>query len=81
MSILHVGGYLIVIGVWSLIRIQADATTLVSERASARVRETIIHMAVFCLLMLLFVAVSIACHIYTFIHSHDWKESFHHYIL
>ncbi|XP_075238286.1 smoothened, frizzled class receptor [Lycorma delicatula] len=78
---LSVGGYFLLKGLLTLIRLKINSQEIVSERASAKIRETIVRMGFFSLLIFVIAVTSFVCHIYEFRHSSSWKESFRRYIV
>ncbi|KAJ9592920.1 hypothetical protein L9F63_015425, partial [Diploptera punctata] len=67
-------------GLITLIYLKISSQQIISERASAKIRETIVRMGLFSLLTLVFVLVTFVCHMYEFQHHNQWKESFRKFI-
>ncbi|XP_066992573.2 protein smoothened isoform X2 [Anabrus simplex] len=80
-AMLVVGGYFLSRGMITLVRLKITSEEIISERASAKIRETIVRMGLFSLFILVFVIVTFVCHIYEFLHHGEWKESFRNYII
>jgi len=74
-------GITYVVGLVTLVRLKINSQDIVSERASAKIRETIARMGFFSLLMFVFVMVTFVCHMYEFHHHDKWKESFRKFIM
>ena len=62
-----------VVGLITLVHLKISSQQIISERASAKIRETIVRMGLFSLL-------TFVCHIYEFQHHGQWKESFRRFI-
>jgi smoothened protein len=70
-----------VVGLVTLVRLKINSQDIISERASTKIRETIVRMGLFLLLMFVFVMVTFVCHVYEFHHHTEWKESFRKFIV
>ncbi|XP_014469047.1 PREDICTED: protein smoothened-like isoform X5 [Dinoponera quadriceps] len=78
---LLVGGYFLSRGLFTLISLKISSREVMSERASAKIRETIIRMGLFFIFTLAAVGVMFYCHIYEFMHSWQWRQSFRNYMI
>ncbi|XP_014468938.1 PREDICTED: protein smoothened-like isoform X2 [Dinoponera quadriceps] len=78
---LLVGGYFLSRGLFTLIRLKISSREIMSERASAKIRETIIRMGLFFIFTLAAVGVTFYCHIYEYMHSWQWRQSFRNYMV
>lgn len=70
-----------VVGLITLVRLKINSQDIISERASAKIRGTIVRMGLFSLLMFVFVMVTFVCHMYEFHHHDEWKDSFRKFIM
>ncbi|XP_069696692.1 protein smoothened isoform X2 [Periplaneta americana] len=80
-TVLFVGGYFLTRGLITLVRLKINSQEIISERASAKIRETIVRMGLFSLFTFVFVLVTFVCHVYEFHHHSDWRESFRKFIV
>lgn len=78
---LFVGTYFLSKGLVTLIRLQVDSKEIISERASNKIKETILRMGVFSVLILVLGATTFICHIYQFKNADLWTKSFRIYVL
>ncbi|XP_076675288.1 smoothened, frizzled class receptor [Andrena cerasifolii] len=76
-----VGGYFLSRGLITLIRLKITSQEIISERASSKIRETIVRMALFSIFTFAAVGVTFYCHIYEFQHSWEWHQSFRNYMI
>ncbi|XP_024944001.1 protein smoothened isoform X2 [Cephus cinctus] len=81
MAVLLVGGYFLSRGLITLIRLKISSQEIISERASSKIRETIVRMGLFSIFTFVAVIVTFYCHIYEFQHSWEWKQSFRDYMI
>nr|CAD7573837.1 unnamed protein product [Timema californicum] len=65
----------------TLVSLKITSEEIISEQASAKIRETIMRIGFFSLLMLVFVLTTFVCHVYEFQHRHEWWASFRSYIM
>ncbi|KZC04568.1 PREDICTED: protein smoothened [Dufourea novaeangliae] len=79
--VLLVGGYFLSRGLITLIRLKITSQEIISERASAKIRETIVRMGLFSIFTFAAVLVTFYCHIYEFQHSWKWRQSFRNYMI
>ncbi|XP_066597642.1 protein smoothened [Prorops nasuta] len=79
--VLLVGGYFLSRGLITLIRLKITSQEIISERASSKIRETIVRMGLFSIFTFAAVVVTFYCHIYEFQHSWEWKQSFRDYMI
>ncbi|KAK0179934.1 hypothetical protein PV327_005631 [Microctonus hyperodae] len=77
---LLVGGYFLTRGLTTLIRLKISSQEIISERASAKIRDTIIRMGCFSVFTFLAIIITFYCHIYEFRNSWKWRESFKNYM-
>ncbi|CAH1406701.1 unnamed protein product [Nezara viridula] len=78
---LLIGAYFMSKGLMTLIRLKVDSEEIISERASAKIRETILRMGIFSGLLLTFGFITFICHYYEGRNSDLWDQSFKAYIL
>ncbi|XP_012278979.1 protein smoothened [Orussus abietinus] len=76
-----VGGYFLSRGLITLIRLKISSQEIISERASSKIRETIVRMGLFSIFAFAAVVITFYCHIYEFQHSWEWKQSFRNYMI
>ncbi|XP_076232442.1 smoothened, frizzled class receptor isoform X2 [Calliopsis andreniformis] len=76
-----VGGYFLSRGLITLIRLKISSQEIISERASSKIRETIVRMGLFSIFTFAAVIVTFYCHIYEFQHSWEWHQSFRNYMI
>ncbi|XP_043253743.1 protein smoothened [Colletes gigas] len=81
MIVLLVGGYFLSRGLITLIRLKITSQEIISERASSKIRETIVRMGLFSIFTFTAVVVTFYCHIYEFQHSWEWRRSFRNYMI
>ncbi|KAK9308461.1 hypothetical protein QLX08_001620 [Tetragonisca angustula] len=79
--VLLVGGYFLCRGLITLIRLKISSQEIISERASSKIRETIVRMGLFSIFTFAAVVVTFYCHIYEFQHSEVWHQSFRNYMI
>ncbi|XP_006616295.1 protein smoothened [Apis dorsata] len=79
--VLLVGGYFLSRGLITLIRLKISSQEIISERASSKIRETIVRMGLFSIFTFAAVVVTFYCHIYEFQHSSEWHQSFRNYMI
>ncbi|XP_043509886.1 protein smoothened isoform X2 [Frieseomelitta varia] len=79
--VLLVGGYFLCRGLITLIRLKISSQEIISERASSKIRETIVRMGLFSIFTFAAVLVTFYCHIYEFQHSEEWHQSFRNYMI
>nr|CAD7430029.1 unnamed protein product [Timema monikensis] len=65
----------------TLVSLKITSEEIISEQASAKIRETIMRIGFFSLLMLVFVLTTFVCHVYEFQNRHEWWASFRSYII
>ncbi|XP_014239427.1 protein smoothened [Cimex lectularius] len=78
---LTIGTYFLAKGLFTLIRLKVDSEEIISQRASAKIRETILRVGIFSVLVITFGATTFICHIYEFRNGSQWTKSFRTYIL
>ena len=79
--VILVGGYFLTRGLITLTLLKITSKEIISEFASAKIRETIIRMGLFSALTLFAVIITFYCHIYDFRYSWEWKQSFREFIM
>ncbi|XP_050578336.1 protein smoothened isoform X2 [Bombus affinis] len=79
--VLLVGGYFLCRGLITLIRLKISSQEIISERASSKIRETIVRTGLFSIFTFAAVVVTFYCHIYEFQHSEEWRQSFRNYMI
>jgi len=70
-----------VVGLITLVRLKINSQDIISERASTKIRQTIVRIGLFSLLMFVFVMVTFVCHVYEFQHHDGWRDSFRKFIV
>ncbi|XP_034246116.1 smoothened homolog isoform X2 [Thrips palmi] len=75
------GAYFLLRGLITLIKVKINSHEIISERASAKIRETIVRMGFFTLFTFIFVVATFVVHIYEFQHRRSWKESFRTFMI
>lgn len=75
------GAYFLLRGLITLIKVKINSHEIISEKASAKIRETIVRMGFFTLFTFIFVVATFVVHIYEFQHRRSWKESFRTFII
>jgi len=70
-----------VVGLITLVRLKINSQDIISERASTKIRQTIVRIGLFSLLMFVFVMVTFVCHVYEFHHHDGWRDSFRKFIV
>jgi smoothened protein len=70
-----------VVGLITLVRLKISSQDIISEKASTKIRQTIVRIGLFSLLMFVFVMVTFVCHVYEFHHHDGWKDSFRKFIM
>ncbi|XP_063973467.1 protein smoothened [Diachasmimorpha longicaudata] len=73
-------GYFISRALITLIGMKISSQDIVHERASAKIRETIIRIGLFTLFIYVSVIITIYCHIHDFVNSDKWSKSFRDYM-
>ncbi|XP_005186442.2 protein smoothened isoform X1 [Musca domestica] len=79
-GVILVGGYFIIRGMIMLFGLKHFANDIKSTSASNKIHLIIVRMSVCALFTLLFILVSIACHVNEFRHSQEWAESLREYV-
>lgn len=80
-GVILVGGYFIIRGMIMLFGLKHFANDIKSTSASNKIHLIIVRMSVCALFTLLFILVSIACHVNEFRHSQEWAESLREYVM
>ncbi|XP_034947663.1 protein smoothened [Chelonus insularis] len=76
-----IGGYFLSRGLVTLIRLKISSQEIISERASVKIRGTIIRMGCFSVFTFLAVVITVYCHMYDFQNSSKWHQSFRDYMI
>ncbi|XP_058807517.1 protein smoothened-like [Phymastichus coffea] len=76
-----IGGYFLFRGLITLIRLKISSQEIISEKASSKIRETIVRVGLFSTFTFAAVISTFYCHLYDFEHSEEWKQSFREFIL
>lgn len=76
-----VGGYFLCRGLYTLIRLKISSQEIISERASSKIKQTIVRMGFFSIAILAAVVVTFYCEIYEIQHSWEWRQSFRSYMI
>ncbi|XP_070156098.1 protein smoothened isoform X4 [Polyergus mexicanus] len=76
-----VGGYFLCRGLYTLIRLKISSQEIISERASSKIKQTIVRMGLFSIATLAAVVVTFYCQIYEIQHSWEWRQSFRNYMI
>ncbi|XP_077990386.1 protein smoothened-like [Glandiceps talaboti] len=79
--VLLCGGFFLISGLVTLCSVKKNSPELLNDRASHKLKETIIRIGVFALLCFLFVFTTFACHVYDFTNQHLWEQGFRDYII
>ncbi|XP_071104100.1 protein smoothened-like [Haliotis cracherodii] len=78
--VLVCGLVFLVRGLITLIKIRKNAPTFISEKATSKIRETILRLGIFATLAFVFVLITFSVHVYTFANENKWRESFKEYM-
>jgi smoothened protein len=70
-----------VVGLITLVRLKINSQDIISERASTKIRRTIVRIGLFSLLMFVFAMVTFVCHVYEFQHHDGWRDSFRKFVV
>ncbi|KAF4523194.1 hypothetical protein B566_EDAN002452 [Ephemera danica] len=65
----------------TLVNIRINSLDLVSQRASHRIKNTLVRITVFSLGVLGLCLLTIACHIYEYRHAESWHKALHDYVI
>ncbi|XP_011634668.1 LOW QUALITY PROTEIN: protein smoothened, partial [Pogonomyrmex barbatus] len=76
-----IGGYFLCRGLYTLIRLKISSQEIISERASSKIKQTIVRMGLFSIAALAAVIVTFYCHIYEIQNSWQWRQSFRSYMI
>ncbi|XP_012541511.1 protein smoothened isoform X2 [Monomorium pharaonis] len=76
-----IGGYFLCRGLYTLIRLKISSQEIISERASSKIKQTIVRMGLFSIATLAAVVVTFYCHIYEIQNSQQWQENFRSYMI
>lgn len=68
-------------GLITLIRLKISSQEIISEKASSKIRETIVRVGLFSAFTFAAVISTFYCHMYDFEHSEEWKQNFRDFIL
>ncbi len=68
-------------GLVTLCKIKFESPGLISDRASAKIQETIIRLGMFTGMALSFAIISFAVHVYIFINEGHWMQAFQDYMM
>ncbi|OWF38858.1 smoothened homolog [Mizuhopecten yessoensis] len=66
-------------GLRTLVKLRKDTPDFISDRATSKIRETIIRLGTFTFLAFAFVLISFSIHIYSFASEQEWEDSFKDY--
>ncbi|XP_033726816.1 smoothened homolog [Pecten maximus] len=66
-------------GLRTLVKLRKDTPDFISDKATSKIKETIIRLGTFTVLAFVFVLISISIHIYSFSSEQGWKDSFKDY--
>ncbi|XP_071558096.1 protein smoothened isoform X1 [Temnothorax nylanderi] len=75
-----IGGYFLCRGLYTLIRLKISSQEIISERASSKIKQTIVRMGLFSIATFAAVVVTFYCHIYEIQNSQQWQQSFRSYM-
>lgn len=70
-----------ILGLYTLIRLKISSQEIISERASSKIKQTIVRMGLFSIATLAAVVVTFYCHIYEIQNSQQWQQSFRSYMM
>ncbi|KAL0106682.1 hypothetical protein PUN28_015319 [Cardiocondyla obscurior] len=76
-----IGGYFLCRGLYTLIRLKISSQEIISERASSKIKQTIVRMGLFSIATLAAVVITFYCHIYDIQNSQQWQQSFRSYMI
>ncbi|XP_029176490.1 protein smoothened isoform X2 [Nylanderia fulva] len=79
--VMLVGGYFLCRGLYTLIRLKISSQEIISERASSKIKQTIVRMGFFSIAILAAVVVTFYCEIYEIQHSWEWRQSYRNYMI
>ncbi|XP_064652196.1 protein smoothened-like [Lineus longissimus] len=78
---LTAGLFFLIKGLVTLIRVRQDCPSVISGKATSKIRETIIRIGSFTSLAFIFVFATFAVHVYIFTQEADWQLSFKEYVI
>lgn len=70
-----------ILGLYTLIRLKISSQEIISERASSKIKQTIVRMGLFSIATFAAVVVTFYCHIYEIQNSQQWQQSFRSYMM
>lgn len=70
-----------ILGLYTLIRLKISSQEYISERASSKIKQTIVRMGLFSIATLAAVGVTFYCHIYDIQNSQQLQQSFRSYMM
>lgn len=76
-----IGGYFLVRGLTRLIGLTISSEGIVTEKASAKMRDTIVRMGLFSVAIVVAVSITVHCHTYDFKNHEKWQQSFRDFIM
>ncbi|KAL5013281.1 hypothetical protein ScPMuIL_007551 [Solemya velum] len=77
MSLVLVCGLIFLLrGLFTLIKLRKNTPDFISDKATAKIRETILRLGVFALLAFTFVLITFCVHVYIFSNEDKWAQSF-----
>ncbi|KYM89276.1 Protein smoothened [Atta colombica] len=76
-----IGGYFLCRGLYTLICLKISSQEIISERASSKIKQTIVRMGLFSIGTLAAVVITFYCHIYEIQNSQQWQQSFRSYMI
>nr|ALS19773.1 smoothened [Novocrania anomala] len=79
--VIIIGLVFLVMGLITLINLRKDSPGVVSDKATAKIRETIFRIGIFAAIALIFVIVTFAVHLYIFSKETEWTEAFKEYAI
>ncbi|XP_063227815.1 protein smoothened isoform X2 [Bacillus rossius redtenbacheri] len=80
-AMLVVGGFFLLKGLLTLVRLKVTSQEVISEHANAKIRETIVRLSLFSMFAVVFVLATVVCHVYEFRHGQEWQESFREHVV
>ncbi|RXG71020.1 Protein smoothened [Armadillidium vulgare] len=79
--IVCIGSVFLIKGLISLVKMKLECSNIISDNANKKIKRTIFRLGVFILAIVIFLIITIACHIYVFMNGKDWNKSLRNFIL
>ena len=81
LCILVIGGYFMGRGMTILIHLKISSKQIISSRASKKIRQSIVRMGVCSVFTIIFVLITVVCHLHDFKNADKWAMSLKNYII